>query len=85
MYKKDYLSERISNLTDVELKQCWEDIKAYNEHGMMGETLVRQIRNEYAEEMKKQFKGTGKMFDIDCSVITIPNILYEIAKRRYQE
>ena len=75
----NYLQERISNLTDEELKQCWEDIKSYNKTGMMGDTLIRQIRNEFAKNI-----GTDS-WDSCCSIVTIPSILYEIAKRYYNE
>lgn len=75
----DYLNNRIKNLTKEELKECWDNINDYNENGMMGNTLVRQIRNETAKELN------DKNWDVACVSITIPEILMEIARRYYKE
>lgn len=75
----DQLEERISNLTDIELKQCWNEIKDYNKKGVMGDTLVREIRDEFAESINQD------SWDRGCTVVTIPEILMEIARRHYDK
>lgn len=75
---KNYLSERISNLTDDELKQCFDDYEEYNRLGTLkNEALIRKIRNEYAANI-----GV-KSYDMTC-MFTAYEILYEIAKRYYK-
>lgn len=70
--------QKFKNLTDEQLEQCYHEIKEYNKKGMMGDTLVRQIRNEIAKEI-----GSDN-WDSTCSIATIPSILMEIANRRYE-
>lgn len=76
---RNFITEKIENLTEEQLKQCWEDIQEYNKEGIMGSTLVRQIKDELAEQMN------NGMWDISCRVIVIPEILYEIARRYYSK
>lgn len=71
------LKGKLKNLSDDDLYQCYLDIKEYNKNGVMGNTLVRQIRNELATELK------DKNFDTNCMSYVIPSILIEIADRYY--
>ena len=57
------LEKRIENLTDEELQQYFEEIEEYNKWGMMGNTLVRKIRN-------KQAKETSESFDRGCAFVS---------------
>lgn len=72
------IEEEIQNLTDDELKQCFEEIQEYSEKGMIGDCLLRQIRCELAEKIG------DKNWDCDCRVVVIPEVLYEIARRHYE-
>ena len=69
------IKERIENLSNIELRQCYLEIKEYNKNGFMGETLVRKIRNEIASEMNDNY------WDVGCTSVVIPAILMEIADR----
>lgn len=75
---RNFIEEKIENLTDDELKQCFKNIQEYNTKGVMGNTLVRRIRNEFAKEIN------DNSWDRGCTIVVIPNILYEIAKRHYK-
>lgn len=74
----NYLEEKIKRLTDVELKECYNDILEYNKEGLMGDTFVRRIRNEMA--LLPQY---GDNWDRACVICVIPSILLEIANRHY--
>lgn len=74
----NFIKEKIQSLTDEELKHCFNDIEEYNKHGMMGDTFLRQIRNELAKSINDD------NWDCSCSLVTIPEILYEIARRYYR-
>lgn len=76
----DFLKKRIINLTDEELEQCYDDILEYRKKGKMKNTsLIRKIRNENAKHINIP------NWDSDCRVVTIPEILLEIAKRYYKQ
>lgn len=72
------LKEKLKNLSDKDLHQCYLEIKEYNQKGIMGNTLVRQIRNELATEARDE------NFDTNCMSYVIPSILIEIADRHYK-
>lgn len=69
--------KRIKNLTDEELKICFDEIIDYNKKGTLPEdALVRKIRNDFAKELNTDTWDMGCMF-------TSNEILFEIAKRHY--
>jgi len=68
---------RIQSLSEVELRQAFDEIVNYNNGKFLPEdALVRQIRNEFAEEM-----GSDSL-DMGC-LNACNEILFEIAKRHY--
>lgn len=72
------IESKIKNLSDEELKECYDSILKYNEQGVMGESLVRKIRTEIALSIG------DKTWDVDCRSAIIPQILLEIARRYYK-
>jgi uncharacterized protein YcbK (DUF882 family) len=71
------LKERISNLTEEEIKQAFNEIIDYNKKGVLSlEAFVRKIRNEYAKEIDTESWDRGCLF-------TSNEIIFEIAKRHY--
>jgi len=67
----------ISNLTDEELKICFDEIVDYKQNGVMSvDTLTRKVRSNIAEEIKV------KSWDLGCDS-TSNYIMFEIAKRHY--
>lgn len=75
--KKNFIKEKIEGLTDEQLEECFNDIEEYNKNAVMGDTLVRQIRDELATSIDDD------RWDINCRNVVIPEILYEIARRHY--
>lgn len=73
-----FIEKRMKSLTDEQLFECYKDIKNYEENGMMGETLIRQIRKEIAGIIGDE------RWDNSCAQAVIPAILMEIANRRYE-
>jgi len=70
------LNDRISSLSEIEIKQAFDDVMDYNKQGSMGETFVRQIRDDFANEL-----GIDS-WDRNCMFTSI-EIMLEIAKRHY--
>ena len=70
------LNERIHSLSEIEIRQAFDDVMEYNKQGSMGETFVRQIRNDYAKELEID------SWDRNC-MFTCNEIVLEIAKRHY--
>ena len=68
----------MNRLTEEQLYECYKNIKDYEDCGKMGETLIRQIRKELADEI-----GLDN-WDSSCTQAVIPAILMEIANRKYQ-
>jgi len=70
-------SNTISNLTDEELKICFDEIVDYRKKGVMSiNTLTRKVRSNLAEEIKV------KSWYLGCDS-TSNYIMFEIAKRHY--
>jgi len=73
----NFIKDKIQSLSNEQLHQCFTEIEGYNKKGTMGDTLVRQIRNELAESINDE------SWDVSCVLVVIPEILYEIARRYY--
>ncbi len=77
MTNLNYLNERICELTENELKQCFYEFEEYNKTGTLNNnSLIRTIRNEYSKKIGMEY------WDASCS-ITCMEILYMIAKKHY--
>jgi hypothetical protein len=77
MANLNLLQEKIENLTESEIKKCYDEIIGYRKIGTLPEdALVRQIRNQYANEIKND------NWDMNC-YFTAQDIIFEIAKRHY--
>ena len=71
------LSDRIQSLSEVEIRQTFDEIMEYNKKGFLGmDTLLRQIRDEFAKDL-----GVDS-WDMGCT-FTANEIMFEIAKRYY--
>ena len=67
----------ISNLTDDELKICFNEIVNYKKNGIMSvDSLTRKVRSDIAKEI-----GVVS-WDLGCDS-TSNYIMFEIAKRHY--
>jgi len=67
----------IKNLTDDELKICFDEIADYRQKGIMSiDTLTRKVRSDIAKEI-----GVIS-WDLGCDS-TSNYIMFEIAKRHY--
>ena len=77
MRKLSSIAQRISNLTEEEIKQAFDEIMEYNRKGILSlDALVRNIRDEFAKEINNQY------WDMPC-LFTANEITFEIAKRHY--
>jgi len=77
MRKLSSIAQRISNLTEEEIKQAFDEIMEYNRKCTLPlDALVRNIRDEYAKEINNQY------WDMPC-LFTANEITFEIAKRHY--
>jgi len=70
------INERIKSLSEEELRQAFDEVMLYNKHGVMGETLVRKIRDDCAKEIDVD------SWDRNC-MFTCGEVMEEIAKRHY--
>jgi len=71
-------ARRIQNLTEEEIKQTFDEIMDYNRKGTLPmDSLVRNIRDEYAKEIN------SITWDMNCA-FTVNEITFEIAKRHYR-
>jgi len=71
------LAKRIQNLTEEEIKKAFDEIMDYNRKCTLPmDTLVRNIRDEYAKELNND------TWDLPC-LFTANEITFEIAKRYY--
>jgi len=71
-------SNTISNLTDLELKICFEEIVDYKKKGILPvDALTRKVRMDFVNEVT-----TDKSWDSGCD-FTSNCIVFEIAKRHY--
>lgn len=75
----NYMENCIENLTDKELKKCFDYITECNKINLMKNTLEKQI----TDNVSKETKNTN--WDTNCRMITVTEILYEIAKRYFDK